>query len=297
MSKTATTIVFTAVVPPDGPFDGLLNFRDVGKTVNGLLGSSTLREGILYRSARLDDATHADRRKLVQQYGIATVVDLRTKSEHIKQAKLREKRGGWPVARGPVKMAGVAYKEINFNGGAFERALFFKLSPWNRTKLVTLMLCGYRMEAISIMGREVLQPAGLVGLGRDSLDWCGEEIRQVFSLLASPTALPTVIHCTQGKDRTGLVVLLVLLLLRVPLPAVTADYLLSETALLPERESRLAEIHEIGLTEEFADCHEDWVEEMHDHLARRYGGVAAYLARIGVGRDMQEAVKQNLLCA
>lgn len=33
-------------------FDNILNFRDVGKTVNQFLGKRYLREGVLYRSAR-----------------------------------------------------------------------------------------------------------------------------------------------------------------------------------------------------------------------------------------------------
>src|SRR5271163_2179040 len=43
----------------------------------------------------------------------------------------------------------------------------------------TLMAFGYRMKAISILGREVMQPRGLIGLGHDSIDFCGPEIAQV----------------------------------------------------------------------------------------------------------------------
>lgn len=46
-------------------------------------------------------------------------------------------------------------------------------------KLVFLMLIGSRMQAISILGREVMQPRGLIGLGYDSIDHCGREIAQV----------------------------------------------------------------------------------------------------------------------
>ena len=49
-------------------------------------------------------------------------------------------------------------------------------------KLITLMIFGYRMEAISILGREVMQPRGLVGLGYDSIDHCGPEIAEVLPL-------------------------------------------------------------------------------------------------------------------
>ena len=47
------------------------------------------------------------------------------------------------------------------------------------SKLVTLMALGYRIEAISILGREVMLPRGLIGLGFDSIDLCGPEIAEV----------------------------------------------------------------------------------------------------------------------
>jgi hypothetical protein len=51
----------------------------------------------------------------------------------------------------------------------------------SHSKLVTLMAFGYRMEAISILGKNVMQPRGLIGLGHDSLDNCGPEIAEVPS--------------------------------------------------------------------------------------------------------------------
>ncbi|ATZ49964.1 hypothetical protein BCIN_05g03570 [Botrytis cinerea B05.10] len=36
----------------DGQFNNILNFRDVGKTVNDFLGRKLIREGRIYRSAR-----------------------------------------------------------------------------------------------------------------------------------------------------------------------------------------------------------------------------------------------------
>jgi protein-tyrosine phosphatase len=46
------------------------------------------------------------------------------------------------------------------------------------------------MEAISILGREVMQPRGLIGLGYDSMDHCGPEIAEVISLLSFPSPSP-----------------------------------------------------------------------------------------------------------
>jgi hypothetical protein len=47
------------------------------------------------------------------------------------------------------------------------------------SKMAFLMLFRQRMAAISIMGREVMQPRGLIGLGKDTLDACGSEIAKV----------------------------------------------------------------------------------------------------------------------
>jgi len=49
------------------------------------------------------------------------------------------------------------------------------------------MAIGRRMEAISILGKNVMQPRGLVGLGYDSIDNCGPEIAQVTFCPPSPT--------------------------------------------------------------------------------------------------------------
>ena len=150
------------------------------------------------------------------------------------------------------------------------------------------MLFGYRMKAISILGREVMLPRGLIGLGYDSIDHCGPEIAEALRAFADAANYPIMSHCTQGKDRTGLITALILLLLDIPSKAITYDYRLSERELESERESRLVEIKSIGLTEEFADCPEEWVERMEDHLREVYGGVRQYCRKIGFSVEDEE---------
>ena len=158
-----------------------------------------------------------------------------------------------------------------------------------------LMALGYRVEAISILGRDVMAPRGLTGLGKDSLDNSTSEIREIFKLLAESSNHPTLIHCTQGKDRTGLVVLLLLLLLHVPLEVISTDYAASENELESERESRLKEIRRIGLGDDFAACPAGFVQEIAEHLQKVYGGVDGYLRRIGVDERTANRVKDNTL--
>jgi protein tyrosine/serine phosphatase len=147
------------------------------------------------------------------------------------------------------------------------------------------MIFGYRMEAISILGREVMQPRGLVGLGFDSIDHCGPEIAEALRAYSTSENYPILSHCTQGKDRTGLIIALILSLLEVPNEAISHDYILSESELLPERESRMKEIRSIGLTEDFAGCPADWIGKMEWHLEEKYGGVRGYCRGIGFGDE------------
>ena len=104
-----------------------------------------------------------------------------------------------------------------------------------------------------------------------------------------------MIHCSQGKDRTGLIIALVLFLLEVPLDAIRHDYALSQIDLLPEREERMQEIQEMGLTAEFADAPPDWIDRIHHHIIDRFTSVSAYLLNIGVDTDAQQRVRRHLL--
>jgi protein-tyrosine phosphatase len=70
---------------------------------------------------------------------------------------------------------------------------------------------------------------------------------------------------------------------------------MSEEKLLPERESRLKEIREIGLTDDFAGCPKDWIEMMERHLGERYGGVEGYCEGVGVGEGERRRLKKLLL--
>lgn len=286
---------------PSTPLPTILNFRDIGQTIYRLHGSSLLREGLIYRSARPDDASPTDRSSLTSQYHIKTIIDLRSTTELIDQAKKHNAKTH-PSADAPtsehraaeaLRVDGVRYHEINLNGGAFARALLWKLRWSSLARLISLMALGYRNEAISILGREVMAPRGLTGLGKDTLDHSFSELYQIFSILADLTNYPIMIHCTQGKDRTGLVVILLLLLLQVPLEAISADYMASERELATEKDSRMKEIRGVGLGEEFAGCPEGFVQDIASHINDAYGDLNGYLKRIGIDAGMQRRIWHN----
>jgi protein-tyrosine phosphatase len=146
-----------------------------------------------------------------------------------------------------------------------------------------------------------MKPRGLIGLGQDTLDSAGSEIREVFDILTKDGSYPVLIHCTQGKDRTGLIIMLLLLLVKeaagsdIPLTAIAADYSKSETELKPELESLMKEITDIGLDEEYAKTPPGFTEALKAYLDVKYGGAKAYLLSIGCEETNIEKLRRRLL--
>ncbi|KAI6353995.1 hypothetical protein MCOR25_008816 [Pyricularia grisea] len=293
METTTTTV----------KFDNIINFRDVGETINIFLGKRFVKEGLLFRSARPDDASLHDRKLLRDDFGIRTVMDLRTKTEHDKQAKKRQAalagtgptllRSNDALAE-PVKIPGLQYREVRITGRAFERHLLSQLTWLSWFKVIFLFILGFRIEAVAILGREVMNPRGLSGMAVDTLDNSGAEVAEALRCLVEPGGLPVLIHCTQGKDRTGMVVILILMILGVPLAAIEHDYRLSDEGLMSEKDERMAEIREIGLTDNWAVVAPDMIPAVANHLESRYGGLESYLDRIGFSKDERTKLKELL---
>ncbi|EAW15885.1 putative tyrosine/serine protein phosphatase [Aspergillus fischeri NRRL 181] len=290
----------------DRPFDNIINFRDVGRSINQLMGSRILKEGVLFRSARLDDASERDRRRLAEELHISTVLDLRSMTEH--QMATRKCRGedaldpeqpSLPPSEANehlMEIPGVHRSLISLTGRAFERALLWRLDWYNLIRVLTLVASGYRTEAVTIVGQQAMAPRGLIGLGQDTLDSSTAEVREIFELLVSPAAYPVLVHCTQGKDRTGLIVLLLLLLLpEVSADAIAADYVKSEPELVVEFEERMKEIRVLGLDEEYTKCPPGFTQQIRAHLDAKYGGVEGYLLSVGIDREKQALIRQRLL--
>ena len=286
------------------PLKTIVNFRDVGQIVNQVSSQSLLREGVLFRSARPDEASPEDRQALINGYHIKTIIDLRSDTEHVEQAKKlasqRQTNNADSGKQQPgtavpsFEIPGIEYKKINLNGSSYSRALLWKLSWWNLAKFLTLHLSGYQVEALGVLGKEVIEGRGLIGLAKDSLEYSKAEIFQIFSVLAEPTTYPVLVHCTQGKDRTGLTILLLLLLLDVPADAIRADYETSDRELESERKGRVKEVARLNLGPEFAACAPGFVDSLREELDGKYGGVENFLGTCGIDGDMRKRIKETL---
>jgi hypothetical protein len=85
------------------------------------------------------------------------------------------------------------------------------------------------------------------------------------------------------------------MILDVPISAIEYDYGLSDEALIPEREQRLIEIREIGLTDEWLHTADDMIVGLQKHLDSKYGGLNAYLDGIGFGAGDRAKLRDALL--
>ena len=115
-----------------------------------------------------------------------------------------------------------------------------------------------------------------------------EHIAQAFILLAHPGSLPAVVHCAAGKDRTGVLVALVLSSIGVADDVVAWDYARSTLA-LPRILSRLATMQTYGAQPAGLRPERNRTEAstMLNFLAgvrARHGSVERYLHGIGVSR-------------
>jgi protein-tyrosine phosphatase len=93
------------------------------------------------------------------------------------------------------------------------------------------------LSARTVRAPIVRDPAGLPPLAglaaeyRYMIDDCGDSIGAAVGELCAPGALPALVHCAAGADRTGIVIALVLAVLGVPDELIEADYSLSSVYL------------------------------------------------------------------
>lgn len=93
-----------------------------------------------------------------------------------------------------------------------------------------------RVTHISLLSGELQSlPLELDAIYRFMVDECGDAIAAAVAVLAAENSCPALVHCSAGKDRTGIVVAVVLAVLGVPDEVIAADYALSASYLDAER--------------------------------------------------------------
>ena len=123
---------------------------------------------------------------------------------------------------------------------------------------------------------------------------------KIFEILANKDSLPLVLHCTAGKDRTGVSTAFLLSVLGVDRDLIEADYKLTNldterqadfienSGGFPEGVDREAMILAAGVPEDAMKVFLDGVES-------RWGSVLGYLEEIGITKNQMNAIRDNFL--
>ena len=127
----------------------------------------------------------------------------------------------------------------------------------------------------------------------------GESFREVFEVLGDPASYPVVVHCSAGKDRTGVVSAMALEILGVPRETIEADYAMTNL----ERERATAYWEARGgwyatATPEQCDfalsVPPEAMPGFLDGLQARYGGAEGYLRGVGVTAEAIRGLRRVL---
>ncbi|MGH3492238.1 MAG: tyrosine-protein phosphatase [Sciscionella sp.] len=223
-------------------------------------GGARVRHGMLFRSSALHTASPHDTTRLYGEFGIRTVIDLRATEE---------------VTANPAEIPTTA------------RHLLVQMS-----KETTFAYQAWLREGAT-------EAFDVVSGYRRFLDNAAVAIVGAYRELGNDAALPAVVHCTFGKDRTGVVIAVLLALLGVPEQMIAADYAKSESAIPAtisaldggaDPTARLAELPEWSVRTR--------TESMADLLAvlrTQHGGAAAWAERAGLTVGELDALRDRLL--
>lgn len=133
------------------------------------------------------------------------------------------------------------------------------------------------------------------------LEWSQPLFAAAFEALASASG-PALFHCTVGRDRTGLVAALALLLACAEEHAVVGDYLESRRGIRLRYEQLLAvatdgaerDALERLRVERERDLAPENVQAVIDHLAREHGGASGYLHKAGADPRALDVLRTRL---
>jgi protein-tyrosine phosphatase len=143
-------------------------------------------------------------------------------------------------------------------------------------------------------------PPELAAIYRYMIDDCGAAVAEAVGRLCAANALPGLIHCTAGKDRTGLVAAIVLSVVGVPDDIIAADYAMSGTHLDPGAATAISRIRAVSGVGRWLDlgalgAQPQVIHEALAHIRARAGSVTGYLLQNGLTSRDIETLRRTLV--
>ena len=205
------------------------NARDLGG-INTML-NVPIKKGKIIRSGALSSLSKEDANKL-KEMGIDTVIDLRTKEEVEKAPDINIEE----------------FKYYNFPIATIE-------TDENQERFLDYMKGSVNDEESSYYAAEYLRYVDMqsmyINIWND--DNSAEQIAKVYKLLIDPNTNGVLIHCTSGKDRTGVVSMQILYGLGCDDDEVINDYYASSLPYYMISESLALDLEKNGYSVELSN--------------------------------------------
>lgn len=224
--------------------------------------------------------------------------------------------GGLPVASGGTtrtdrlyRSDSVAYASASDTAWLVERLGLATVIDLRGEREVDLFGRGLLARTgVRYVSAPIEQLAGyddLAGFYLGVLAECGGTLATAIRGLLRPDALPAVIHCEAGCDRTGVLVAMILTLIGVPDADICTDYLLTSAAVaaITERDRHLASRLSVSAGAELGLDYEEWelvAESMQATLTgmrARWGDATGWASSSGLRPDELERLRTALVTA
>ena len=252
------------------PFSKLLNTRDLGglPTKDG----KHIKPKTFLRAASLYQLVPSDGEKLVDEYHVAYDIDLRIDKERVRQPD--------------TPLPGVEYRHYQLREDIMEN--FQRKRGETVGKMITRIPSMPQMY-LNMVSKE------------NSL----EALRNIFRLFFDevvPGEKAALFHCSEGKDRTGIVAALLEDLVGVPRDIILEDYILSNEA-FDKRNHRYYRGTRLIMKKKDADAFRKTYEadtsmllDLFDYLEQTYGSTENFFqSALGFTQEEIETFRKKVL--
>ena len=116
----------------------------------------------------------------------------------------------------------------------------------------------------------------------------------IFNIMAENSNGAILFNCTAGKDRTGLIAAMLLMLAGIDECDIVADYQVSFTYFFKQAYQKTLEVHP-DMPMHFAYSNPEWIENIMGLIAEQHGNIENYLLSRGATKESLEKVKNKLI--
>ncbi|XP_067846159.1 uncharacterized protein [Heptranchias perlo] len=263
----------------------------------------------IFRSAFPDDATEEDVEYLTDVLGIKMIIDLRQPDEVSSPAEEKPIDAAYKrvivteediedmKTKGTTRdllSEDVPYVRcgLGFVSGKCAHLRVSRLTEPQKHEMGQLN----QSEVERYLMEHVINPRGLAELYIDWTETSQTYLFTILKLLSEPKNVPALIHCTAGKDRTGIASALIQACVGLTRDKVLEDYTAS-TEGLKEIYDKIYDycVRKRGMTEEFLSSTKETMATLLEHIDKKYGSVQEYLTSFGFGPEDQEKLMKNIL--